>query len=211
MAWRQHVPALASASAGIKEAADAWDAVSDYFCDHDGWPVDEKGCADGKVVRDAQAWKHVEVFLAHGPEVLAGVRAAATEADYLGGPISDDLGRLSGIDAALKRAGQIQHEWDDVIAIMDGSLPGTRALYEGRAQEIRNAEGWHDAHELSVHGPALVRAAEYLTSRSASDQPSQAERVRVALTRSAAGNRTAPPTPPPVPPASPPTAPHRFR
>ncbi|WP_032749820.1 hypothetical protein [Streptomyces sp. NRRL F-5702] len=210
MAWRQHVPALASASAGIKQAEDAWDAVSDYFCDHDGWPVDEKGYADGKVVRDAQAWKHVEVFLAHGPEVLAGVRAAATGADYLGGPISEDLRRLTSIDAALKRAGQIQREWDDVMTIMDGSLPGTRALYEGRAQEIRNAEGWHDAHELSLHGPALVRAAEYVTSRPEPEQPSQTERARVALKRSASGTCTAPPTPPPVPPASP-TPPHRSR
>ncbi|MFF2539525.1 hypothetical protein [Streptomyces cyaneofuscatus] len=210
MAWRQHVPALASASAGIKQAEDARDAVSDYFCDHDGWPVDEKGYAGGKVVRDAQAWKHVEVFLAHGPEVLAGVRAAATGADYLGGPISEDLRRLSSIDAALKRAGQIQREWDDVMTIMDGSLPGTRALYESRAQEVRNAEGWHDAHELSLHGPALVRAAEYVTARPEPEQPSQPERARVALKRSASGTSTAPPTPPPVPPA-PSAPPHRSR
>jgi len=81
LAWRQHVPALASAAAGIRQASDAWDAVSDSFCDHDGWPIDEKGYADGKVTRDAEAWKHVEVFLAHGPEVLAGVRAAANGAD----------------------------------------------------------------------------------------------------------------------------------
>ncbi|RPK48682.1 hypothetical protein EES39_09160 [Streptomyces sp. ADI92-24] len=48
LAWRQHVPTLASAAAGIRQASDAWDAISDSFCDHDGWPIDEKGYADGR-------------------------------------------------------------------------------------------------------------------------------------------------------------------
>ncbi len=69
LAWRRHLPALASAA--------AWDAVSDSLCDADGWPLDDKVYGDGKAKRDAEAWKHAEVFLDHGPEVLAGVRAAA--------------------------------------------------------------------------------------------------------------------------------------
>lgn len=87
LAWRRHLPALASAAAGINEACDAWDAVSDSLCDADGWPLDDKVYGDGKVKRDAEVWKHAEVFLDHGPEVLAGVRAAADGPDYVEGPI----------------------------------------------------------------------------------------------------------------------------
>ncbi|MER6382509.1 hypothetical protein [Streptomyces sp. NPDC001127] len=211
LAWRQHVPALASAAASIKQASDAWDAVSDSFCDHYGRPIDEKGYADGKVKRDAEAWKHVEVFLAHGPEVLAGVRAAATGADYVEGPISEDLRRLRGIDSTLERAGQIRHEWDQVMALMDASLPGSREIYASQAQEIRNSEGRHSADELSFQGPALARAADYLANRLDPDQASQSERAQVALARSTSGSRGAPPASPLAPSASNPTAPRRSR
>ncbi|MFI1369881.1 hypothetical protein [Streptomyces griseochromogenes] len=211
LAWRQHVPALASAAAGIRQASNAWDAVSDSFCDHEGRPMDEKGYADGKVKRDAEAWKHVEVFLAHGPEVLAGVRAAASGADYVEGPISEDLRRLRGIDTTLERAGQIRHEWDQVIALMEGSMPGSREIYASQAQEIRNSEGWHYAAELSFQGPALARAGDYLANRVDPDQPSQTERAQAALARSTTGNHGAPPASPPAPPVSNPTAPRRSR
>ncbi|MGW6207463.1 hypothetical protein ACWF9B_27985 [Streptomyces sp. NPDC055089] len=211
MAWRQHVPALASAAAGIRQASDAWDAVSDSFCDHYGWPIDEKGYADGKVKRDAEAWKHVEVFLAHGPEVLAGVRAAASGADYVEGPISEDLRRLRGIDTTLERAGQIRHEWDQVMELMDYSLPGSREIYANQAQEIRNSEGWHYADELVFQGPALARAAGYLANRADPDRPAQAERANVALARSTSSNRGTSPASPPAPPASNPTPPRRSR
>ncbi|MFJ7096760.1 hypothetical protein ACIQWL_42090 [Streptomyces mirabilis] len=211
LAWRQHIPALASAAAGIRQASDACDAVSDSFCDLDGWPIDEKGYADGKVKRDAEAWKHVEIFLDHGPEVLAGVRAAAGGTDYLDGPISEDLRRLRGIDTTLERAGQIRHEWDQVLALMDASLPGSRELYASQALEIRNSEGWHHADELSFQGSALARAADYLANQMDPDQPSQTERAQVALARSTSGNRGIPPTSPPAPPASNPTAPRRSR
>ncbi|GAA2935578.1 hypothetical protein ACFPN0_21835 [Kitasatospora cinereorecta] len=48
LAWRQHIPALASAAAGIIRASDAWEAVSDSFCDEDGWPIDEKATRTAK-------------------------------------------------------------------------------------------------------------------------------------------------------------------
>ncbi|MBK3534793.1 hypothetical protein JHN55_28450 [Streptomyces sp. MBT56] len=211
MAWRQHVPALAAAATGIGQASDAWDAVSDSFCGTDNWPIDEKGYADGKVKRDAEAWKHVEVFLAHGPEVLAGVRAVASGADYVEGPISEDLRRLRGIDTSLERAGQIRHEWDQVLALMDASQPGSREMYASRAEEIRNSEGWHYADELSYQGPALARAGDYLANRVDTDQPPQTERAQVALARSTPGNCGTPPASPPAPPASNPAAPRRSR
>lgn len=211
LAWRRHIPALASAVAGIRQASDAWDAVSDSFCDTDGWPVDEQGYEDGKVKRDAEAWRHVEVFLDHGPEVLAGVRAAARGADYVEGPISEDLRWLRGIDATLEHAGKLQREWDQVMALMDASMPGSRKLYESRAEEERNADGWHYADELAIRGPALVRAADYLAGRADSEQSVRTERARVALARSASGPRGALPASPPALAASGPPVPGRSR
>ncbi|MCX5449872.1 hypothetical protein [Streptomyces nigrescens] len=211
MAWRRRIPALASAAAGIERANDAWDAISDSFCDHAGGPIDEEGYANGKVKRDAEAWKHVEVFLAHGPEVLAGVRATASGADYVEGPISEDLRRLRGIDTTLERAGRLRHEWDQIKALMDASLPGSRKIYESQAERIRNADGWPYADELSFQGPALVRAADFLADRADSDQLSQTERARVALARSAAGSRGALPASSSAPPAPTPMAPGRSR
>ncbi|WP_225080520.1 hypothetical protein [Streptomyces sp. CoT10] len=181
-AWRARVQALASAADGIRQASDQWDAVSDSYCDEDGWPVDETGYADGKVARDAAAWEHVETFLAHGPEVLAGVRAAAEPADYLDGPISADLLRLRGIDSVLERAG-----------------------------EIRNSEGWHYADELSYSGAALARAADHLADRIGVDQSAHTGRVQAALARSASGQHGASPTSPPASATSDPPAVRRSR
>ncbi|MBB5939959.1 hypothetical protein [Streptomyces zagrosensis] len=208
--WRLHVPALASAAAGIVRVSDAWDAVSNSFHNHDDRSLDRKGLLSGVRKRNAEAWTHVEVFLDHGPEALAGVRAAASGADYVEGPISEDLRRLRGIDTTLERAGRIRHEWDQVMALMDASLPGSRELYASRAQEIRNSEGWHQAAELAYQGPALVRAAEHLASRAVPDHSSQ-ERAQVALARSSFGHRGTPPVPPPTPPASNPAATRRSR
>lgn len=204
---RARVQALRAAAEGIEQASDAWDAVSDSFCDSEGWPVDEEGYSDGKVARDAAAWEHVETFLDHGPGVLAEVRAAATGADYVEGPVSDDLRRLRALDDTLQRAGRIRHEWNEVMALMDISLPGSRALYTSRAQEVRNAEGWHYASELTVQGPALVRAAEYLADRTVAEQPAPTGRVQAALARSASSNPGAPAVPPPVPAPAPPRPP----
>ncbi|MEU9851048.1 hypothetical protein [Streptomyces sp. NPDC047985] len=211
MAWRRHLPALASAAASINEASDAWDAISDSLCDADGWPLDDEVYGNGKVKRDAEAWRHAEVFLDHGPEVLAGVRAAADGPDYVEGPISDDLRRLRGIDTTLLRAGAIRHEWDQVMALMDGSQPSVLHLYQERAEEHRNSEGWHYAHELSCQGPALVRAGEYLADRADTERPAQTERARVALTRSTHNTPAVPPASPPVPSASHPPTPGRSR
>ncbi|MFE3519636.1 hypothetical protein [Streptomyces sp. NPDC059166] len=211
LAWRRHLPALASAAAGINEACDAWDAVSDSLCDADGWPLDDKVYGDGKVKRDAEAWKHAEVYLDHGPEVLAGVRAAAAGPDYVEGPISDDLRRIRGIDTILFRAQELRHEWADVMALMDGSQPSVLHLYQERAEEHRNTEGWHYSHELGSKGPALVRVGEYLAHRADTERPPQTERARVALTRSTHNTPAMSPASPQVPPASHPPAPSRSR
>lgn len=206
LAWRRHLPALASAAAGINEACDAWDAVSDSLCDADGWPLDDKVYGEGKVKRDAEAWKHAEVFLDHGPEVLAGVRAAADGPDYVEGPISDDLRRIRGIDTILFRAEELRHEWDGVMALMDGSQPSVLNLYQEHAEEHRNSEGWHYSNELGDKGPALVRVGEFLADRADAGRPTQTERARVALARSTQNFPAASPASPSVPPASHPPA-----
>ncbi|WP_239475406.1 hypothetical protein [Streptomyces sp. CS131] len=211
LAWRRHLPALALAAAGINEACDAWDAVSDSLCDADGWPLDDKVYGDGKVKRDAEAWKHAEVFLDHGPEVLAGVRAAADGPDYVEGPISDDLRQIRGIDTILFRAEELRHEWDGVMALMDGSQPRVLHLYQERAEEHRNTEGWHYSYELDSKGPALVRVGEYLAHRADTERPAQTERARVALARSTHNTPAVSAPSPQVPPASHPPAPGRSR
>ncbi|MFC9487237.1 hypothetical protein ACFTZM_14325 [Streptomyces hydrogenans] len=201
LAWRRHIPALAAAVAGIRKASDDWDAVSDSFCDTDGWPVDEHGYEDGKVKRDAEAWRRVEVFLDHGPEVLAGVRATARSADYAEGPISEDLRWLRGIDATLEHAGKLQREWDQILVLMDASMPGSRKLYEDRAKEERNADGWHYADELAIRGPALVRAADHLARRADAEHSAHTTRARAALARSSSEIRGTLPASPPASPA----------
>lgn len=195
--WRVCVQALASAADGIRQASDQWDAVSDSYCDKDGWPVDETGYADGKVARDAAAWEHVETFLAHGPEVLTGVRAAAQPADYLDGPISADLLRLRGIESVLARAGEVRRRCEVVTELLTGPA-GTREIYQARARELRNSEGWHYADELSYSGAALAKAADHLTDRIGVDQPALAGRVQSALARTASSQCGASPASPPA-------------
>ncbi|MFI9586595.1 hypothetical protein ACIHCQ_33285 [Streptomyces sp. NPDC052236] len=208
--WRVRVQALASAADGIRQASDQWDAVSDSYCDEDGWPVDETGYADGKVARDAAAWEHVETFLAHGPEVLTGVRAAAQPADYRDGPVSADLLRLRGIESVLARAGEVRREWEVVTELLTGPA-GSREVYRERARELRNSEGWHYADELSYSGGALAKAAHHLTDRIGVDQPEPTGRVQSALARSASGQRGVSPASPPASAASDSPAARRSR
>ncbi|MHC5907748.1 hypothetical protein ACVNF4_28230 [Streptomyces sp. S6] len=210
-AWRLRVQALASAADGIMQASAQWDAISDPYREGNGQPVGEAGYVRTKAARDAAAWEHVETFLAHGPEVLAGVRAAARPADYLDGPISADLRSLWDVESALKRADTLRHQWDQVIALMEGSMPGSRKLYEERALEIRNSDGWRYADELGYSGAALARAADHLTDRIGADQPARPERVQAAVARSAAGQHGAPAATPPAPAASASSAAHRSR
>lgn len=207
---RVQIQALRAAAAGIVQASADWDEISGTLCDAEGWPIDDKIYADGKVARDAAAWKHVESFLAHGPNVTARTRATATSRDYDYGPASTDLRRIRGIETTLEGAQRVQTEWEQVMALMDGSLPGSRELYEDQALEIRNSEGWHYADELIYQGPALVRAAGHLADRADADRRVENLRQAAALHRSAPGTYADPASSPPTPPVSPP-APHRSR
>lgn len=207
---RAQIQALRTAAAGIAQASADWDDISGTLCDAEGWPIDDKVYADGKVARDAAAWKHVKTFLAHGPNVLAHTREIATSRDYDYGPASTDLRRIRGIETTLEGAQRVQTEWEQVVALMDGSLPGSRELYEDQALEIRNSEGWHYADELIYQGPALVRAAGHLADRADAERLAENLRQAAAMTRSAPDVHHDPAAPAPVPPASPP-APRRGR
>ncbi|MFF5336890.1 hypothetical protein [Streptomyces sp. NPDC013181] len=207
---RVQIQALRAAAAGIVQASADWDDISGTLCDAEGWPIDDKVYTDGKVARDASAWTHVETFIAHGPRVLAHTREAATSRDYDHGPASTDLRRMRGIDTTLERAQALQTEWEQVVALMDGSQPGSRELYEDQAREIRNSEGWHYADELIRQGPALVRAADHLLSRADTERRAGELRRDAALTRSASPSHTGPAPSSPTPPVLPPT-PRRSR
>ncbi|MCZ4122710.1 hypothetical protein [Streptomyces sp. H39-S7] len=190
--WPVRIRALAAAADGIQRATARWDAISDSFCNQDGWPIDETGYANGKVARDAAAWEHVETFLAHGPAVLASVQDAATAADYLDGPISNDLRRLREIGTHLEGAAQLQRDWQETTAQLTASLPWVQEIYQNREREFRNAEGWNHADELGGSGPALVRAAQHLTGRTDSKPSESEQRMRAALARSAPALHNAP-------------------
>lgn len=207
---RVQIQALRTAAAGIVQAATDWDDISGTLCDAEGWPIDDKVYADGKVARDATAWKHVETFLAHGPNVLAYTRAAASSRDYDYGPASIDLRRMRQIEVTLERAQRIQTEWEQVVALMDGSQPGSRELYEDEAMEIRNSEGWHYADELGYQGAALAGAAEHLADRADAERHTQKMRREAALWRSMYSPPSHPDSAPTAQPGSP-LAPRRSR
>ncbi|WP_239150221.1 MULTISPECIES: hypothetical protein [unclassified Streptomyces] len=209
--WPVRIRALSAAADGIQQATARWDAISDSFCDQDGWPVDETGYTDGKVARDAAAWEHVETFLSHGPAVLASVQAAATAADYLDGPISADLRHLRGVGAHLEGAAQLQRDWQETTTQLTASLPWVQEIYQNRARELRNAEGWNHADELGGSGLALVRVAQHLTGGTGSQPAGSELRMQAALARSTAALHTASPSAPATPGPSRPGAALRSR
>ncbi|MEV5603411.1 hypothetical protein AB0L33_18420 [Streptomyces sp. NPDC052299] len=207
---RIQIQALGKAAAGLARVTADWDDISGTLCDAAGWPIDDTVYADGKVARDTAAWTHVETFLAHGPHVLAHIRSTVTQRDFECGPVSTDLRRIGMIDTTLEEAQRIQTEWEQVISLMDGSLPGSRALYEDEALEVRNSEGWHYADELREQGPALVRVAGHFADRADAEHRAENLRQAAALHRSAPDAYTVPTASPAVPPTSPP-APRRGR
>lgn len=77
-------------------------------------------------------------------------------------------------------------------------MPGSRELYEERAREIRNSEGWHYADELSYSGAALARAADHLADRIGDDRSAHTGRIQAALARSAPGQHGASAASPPA-------------
>jgi hypothetical protein len=63
-------PALREAHLLARKALDDWDAVSDSFCDEQGFPLDEDAYGNRQAQRDAQAWLPFERFLFYGPAAI---------------------------------------------------------------------------------------------------------------------------------------------
>lgn len=211
-AWDVRVRALRAAADGITEASAAWDAVSDSLCDEHGWPLDDLAYEAGKIARDALAWQHVETFLALGPDLLVNVRRMAQPADYVTGPLSDNLRAVSGIDITLARAAHVREEWEQVVALMDAIMPGLTPTDAAEAEIARNEDGWSYATELTRNGRALADAAEKLTSRVGATRSADDARAPAAPARSRPANRAAMPAPTaPQPPPAPSTPRLRHR
>ncbi|MFC4035150.1 hypothetical protein ACFO3J_27300 [Streptomyces polygonati] len=208
--WRVRVRALTEAADGIAQASARWDTLADSFRDADG-RINTAGYNEGKAARNAAAWQHVETFLAHGHEVLAGVKATTTGADYLHGPISADLRQMRGIDSVLARAATMRSSWEDAASALAAAPPGTREIYLERAHRLRDLDGWRYADELSFSGAALARAAAHLIDRIGTEQPPADRRADAALTRSAPGPHRTTAAPAPVLPAQVPAAERRTR
>lgn len=206
--WRLRVHALTVAAADLERVAEAWATVSGSF------PGPNRG-ADaaaynlGVAQRNAAGWEHLQTFLAHGPAVLQGIKDVATAADYIGGPISDDLQHMRGIDSTLERARVIRRAWADAADAMNTASPDQQEVYLERARRLRNTDLWPSATQLSYSGPALARAAEHLTDRIGIPSPGPAPRVEAALARSTANPRIGSASPAPVAPKAPQTVPRR--
>jgi hypothetical protein len=208
--WRVRVRALAKAAAGIAQASEQWNALAESFRAADG-RFDTAGYKEGKAVRNAVAWQHVETFLAHGHEVLAGVKAAVTGADYIRSPISADLREARIVASTLARATTMRSGWEDVTSGLATAPPGTREIYLERAHRLRDADGWRYAEELSHSGAALARAAAHLTDRIGTRTPTDTDRVQAALNRSSANAQGATAAPAPAPAPQLPVAERRTR
>lgn len=115
---------------------------------------------------------------------------------------------MRGIDTTLERAAELQDEWSEAVTYLNPMPSRNRDLYEVRAIELRNSEGWHYADLLSAQGAALARAGAHLASRVGSPVPSartQAAPFRPAAPKGETSVGRRPPTPPP------PAAPRRSR
>lgn len=147
----------------------------------------------------------------HGHEVLAGVKATATGADYLHGPISADLRESRIVGSVLARAAEMRDGWLYAVSVLATAPPGPREIYLERARRLHNSDGWRYSEELSSSGAALARAAAHLTDRIGTNVPPEASRVHAAQARSAPNSRSASAAPAPVLPPQGPTTGHRTR
>ncbi|MEY9846383.1 hypothetical protein ABH940_003470 [Streptacidiphilus sp. BW17] len=209
--WQVRVRALTAAADGIEEALAAWDAVSDSLCDDQGWPIDDAAYEAGKITRDARAWAHVETFLALGPVLLSDVQGLLVDGDLADGPLSEDLRRMSGIGTTLTRAAAVREEWEQVVALMDGLMPGLTQADAMEADIARNEDGWPYAQELADNGRAFAAAAEKLTDRMTAQLTPDHQRTRAALARSGAAAPAPSASGPATPAASPARAARRSR
>lgn len=198
-------PALAEAHWRARRALEDWDAVSDSYCDEQGFPVDEDAYGIRQARRDADAWRQFEVFLFHGRSAIDRAQAAAGRSDVQ--PAVADRWRyqLRALDDALAEGRQIRDAWMpqlvDRLAVAD-------AAGFNDAVDTRNAEGWSAVASFIDHAPVL-QAIQVTEQRSTA---AGAVRVTAARARSATVSPGSTPRQQPPegqPPAGPTSPPHR--
>jgi len=162
--WAARSIALRRAVTMIEIAGDSWDAISDSLCDQDGWPLDPEEYGSRKVVRDLDAWNGVQLYLDHGPTVLATVRQVMTSSDQHLPELRKELRRLEQLDSALDEAAQLRQRWSIVHDFLDEHAPSQPRL-RLRATESTAADGWDSACTIAMVGRSLARVAERLAFR----------------------------------------------
>jgi hypothetical protein len=201
-------PALRQARLLAQQALDDWDAVSDSYCDDQGFPLDDDAYATRQAQRDQDAWDAFETFLFHGPAALEEAQATL---DALG-PLPPDADRwayrLRALKEALAEGIGIRNAWEPHLlarVARHDDPDRQRAFNDGL--DARNAEGWPAVTAFLDHAPVLDIIAEAPRLRASAE----AARITAARARSSAKapGTAAAPTPAPAPQAPP--AEHRTR
>jgi hypothetical protein len=194
--WAARSTALRRAVAGIEDAEDRWDAVSDSLCDQDGWPLDDEVYGRRKALRDLDAWSSAQLYLEHGPDVLATVRRVMTPSDRALSELHKELPRLERLEAALSAAAPLRQRWDTVRDFLEEHAPRDTGLRH-RAAESAAADGWDCASEISLAGRSLARVAERLAFRvEEAAAPPATPRAHSAAQRTVPSSAPAPSTAP---------------
>jgi hypothetical protein len=151
------IPALRRAHRLAEQALDEWDAVSDSYCDEHGFPRDEHAYGLRQAQRDADAWRHFETFLFHGPAAIEHAQAAV--AGCAPSPATADRWRyqLRALADALTAGARVRDDWESRLALLrnhQGDPDRKRAFDD--AVDTRNAEGWSAVDGFIKHAPALL-------------------------------------------------------
>ncbi|QMU74830.1 hypothetical protein GXW83_02615 [Streptacidiphilus sp. PB12-B1b] len=187
--WNEQVTALANAAAGLQETADAWYDDLPRFLVPTG-QLTGRQYADTVMARNAAAWQHLLVVMECVPAMLPQVLAAARRQDYRSGPISEDLGQLTGLNNRVGAIVRVREEWLNVQALMNAAHPGGGQRLAGQVDALRNEEAWRHTAPLAHQTAALARAADHLSHRVNTLRQAADLRRDAALTRSAAPGST---------------------
>ncbi|MEV0188414.1 hypothetical protein AB0I39_07760 [Kitasatospora purpeofusca] len=135
-------------------------------------------------------WSNVEVLLANGPHLLAGIRAAAVADDHLDPAVGQRLRNLPTTADALARLQEIRTTWEKATPPGTGaeSAPERRRLEELRDHQAR-------PYALQLANGPLPALAAHVTARIGAPVPDPDETARAARVRS---TRSPAPTFPPT-------------
>jgi hypothetical protein len=185
--WVTTIGLLDHALVELRQAEDAWDAVSDAHGDKDGYPFDKDAFAAGTVMRDRRAFNALLVFLDHAPGVIAGIHTHASPDQ-----VTKGLPVLTGLARQLMEGNKLL---DEYIALSTGV--GREA--EAELEVERNGDAWHITRNLAGLGPHMLDAARQVTSHIG---PTPTGRNKSTTRPSSTPGREMPPPPPAAGPPS---------